>query len=155
MVIKLEDCNNQIFHQICLWYYNWLGKENNETLEEIKHTFKHSINKNKLPQTFVALVNGEPAGMYQLAVFDDLNCRPDLYPWLINVFVTEKFRGQKICEELMQTVNNNAKSLNLKQLYLYTNHVGLYEKYGWKFIEETKTFKANSPYARIYKLEIK
>ncbi len=153
-IIKLEESNNLFFDKICDWYYNWLGIKNNESIEEIKCTFEHSLCKNKLPQTFVALIDGEPAGMYQLSMSDDLNSRPDLYPWLINVYVDEKFRGRNVARELMNTVKENAKELGLTELYLYTKHVGLYEKFGWKFIEEVKTFKDDSPVERLYKLEI-
>ena len=153
-IIKLEESNNLFFDKICDWYYNWLGIKNNESIEEIKCTFEHSLCKNKLPQTFVALIDGEPAGMYQLSMSDDLNSRPDLYPWLINVYVDEKFRGRNVARELMNTVKENAKKLGLTELYLYTKHVGLYEKFGWKFIEEVKTFKDDSPVERLYKLEI-
>ena len=153
-IIKLEESNNIFFDKICDWYYNWLGIKNNESIEEIKCTFEHSLCKNKLPQTFVALIDGEPAGMYQLSMSDDLNSRPDLYPWLINVYVDEKFRGRNVARELMNTVKENAKELGLTELYLYTKHVGLYEKFGWKFIEEVKTFKDDSPVERLYKLEI-
>ena len=153
-IIKLEESNNLVFDKICDWYYNWLGIKNNESIEEIKCTFEHSLCKNKLPQTFVALIDGEPAGMYQLSMSDDLNSRPDLYPWLINVYVDEKFRGRNVARELMNTVKENAKELGLTELYLYTKHIGLYEKFGWKFIEEVKTFKDDSPVERLYKLEI-
>lgn len=153
-IIKLEESNHLFFDKICDWYYNWLGIKNNESIEEIKCTFEHSLCKNKLPQTFVALIDGEPAGMYQLSMSDDLNSRPDLYPWLINVYVDEKFRGRNVARELMNTVKENAKELGLTELYLYTKHIGLYEKFGWKFIEEVKTFKDDSPIERLYKLEI-
>ena len=153
-IIKLEESNNLFFDKICDWYYNWLGIKNNESIEEIKCTFEHSLCKNKLPQTFVALIDREPAGMYQLSMSDDLNSRPDLYPWLINVYVDEKFRGRNVARELMNTVKENAKELGLTELYLYTKHIGLYEKFGWKFIEEVKTFKDDSPVERLYKLEI-
>ena len=153
-IIKLEESNNLFFDKICDWYYNWLGIKNNESIEEIKCTFEHSLCKNKLPQTFIALIDGEPAGMYQLSMSDDLNSRPDLYPWLINVYVDEKFRGRNVARELMNTVKENAKELGLTELYLYTKHIGLYEKFGWKFIEEVKTFKDDSPVERLYKLEI-
>jgi len=38
--------------------------------------------------------------------------------------------------------------------YLYTSHLGLYEKYGWKFVEELKTFKENANIERLYKLNL-
>lgn len=154
-IIRLEDKNNFIFEKICEWNYNWWGIRDGKNYEQVRCNLEHSLNKERLPQTFVALMGEEPAGMYQLAMFDDLESRPDLYPWLINVFVDEKFRGKGVFRALMNTVNGHAKKANLQELYLYTEHVGLYEKFGWKFIGEVKTFREESPIERLYRLEIK
>ena len=154
-IIKLIDSNNKIFDKVCDWYYNFYGIKSNETFEEARIMFEHSVNENKLPQTFVALIDGEAVGMYQISVFDDLKSRPDLYPWLINVYVDEKHRGKNVLRELMNTVNENAKNIGIKELYLYTKYDGLYEKFGWKYIEDVKTFNEDSPIERLYKLEIK
>jgi len=54
----------------------------------------------------------------------------------------------------MKTVVENAKELGLNQLFLYTKHHDLYEKFGWKFIEEIKTYRQDSPIERLYKLDI-
>lgn len=154
-IIRLEDCRSDIFEQICIWYYDWLGKKNGESFEEVKYTFLHSINTDRLPRTYVALIGKKAVGMYQLSISDDLKCRPDLYPWLINVYVDEKFRGKNVCGKMMQSVYENAKKAGMKELYLYTGHVGLYEKYGWKFMGEEKTFKADSPTVRLYFLNLR
>lgn len=154
-IIKLENSDNYIFDKICEWNYNWWGIRDNLSYEEVRCNLEHSLNKERLPQTFVLLIDEEPAGMYQLSIFDDLNSRPDIYPWLINVYVDEKYRGNGICRRLMETVYENAKKANLDELYLYTKHVGLYEKFGWDFVEEVKTFRNDSPIERLYKLEIK
>lgn len=153
-IIKLEDSNNKIFDKVLEWNYNWWGIRKN-SFEEVKCNLEHSLCKERLPQTYVAMVNGEAAGMYQIAMSDDLESRPDIYPWLINVYVDEKFRGQNVCRKLMLSVNENAKNANLKELFLYTKHIGLYEKFGWKFVEEVITFKKESPVERLYRLEIK
>ena len=154
-IIRLEHSNNYIFDKICEWNYNWWGIRNNDSFEEVKCNLEHCLCKERLPQTFVALIDGEPAGMYQLSMSEDLISRPDIYPWLINVYVDEKFRGRKVCRKLMNTVNENAKKANLTELFLYTKHIGLYEKFGWEFVEEVKTFKDDSPIERLYRLKIK
>ncbi|NLY80833.1 MAG: GNAT family N-acetyltransferase [Lysinibacillus sp.] len=123
-IIRLEDDNNFIFEKICEWNYNWWGRRDGKSVEEVRCNLKHSLNKHRLPHTFVALIGEEPVGMYQLAMFDDLDSRPDIYPWLINVYVDEKFRGKNVCRKLMETVNENAKKANLQELYLYTTHIG-------------------------------
>ena len=154
-IIRLEDSNNHIFEKICEWNYNWWGARNNDSFEKVKCNLEHSLCTERLPQTYVAIIDNEPAGMYQLAMSDDLDSRPDIYPWLINVYVDEKFRGKNVCKELMNTVKENAKKANFTELFLYTKHIGLYEKYGWEFVEEVRTFKEDSPVERLYRLEIK
>lgn len=154
-IIKLENSNNDIFDKICEWNYNWWGIRNNDSFEAVKCYLEHSLCKDRLPQTYVALIDNQPVGMYQISMSDDLETRPDIYPWLVNVYVDENFRGKGICKEMMNTVYENAKKMNLTELFLYTKHIGLYEKFGWKFIEEVKTFRNDSPIERLYKLKIK
>jgi GNAT superfamily N-acetyltransferase len=154
-IIRLEDSNHYIFDKICEWNYNWWGVRNNDSFEKVKCNLEHSLCTERLPQTYVAIIDNEPAGMYQLSMSDDLDSRPDIYPWLINVYVDEKFRGKNVCKELMNTVKENAKKADLTELFLYTKHIGLYEKYGWEFVEEVRTFKEDSPIERLYRLEIK
>lgn len=154
-IIKLEDSHNYIFDKICEWNYNWWGIRNNDSFEAVKCYLEHSLCKDRLPQTFVALIDNQPVGMYQISMSDDLETRPDIYPWLVNVYVDENFRNRGICKELMNTVSENAKKMNLRELFLYTKHIGLYEKFGWEFVEEVKTFRSNSPIERLYKLKIK
>ena len=147
-IIKLTDA------KICQWNYNWWGIRSNCSFEEVECNLEHSLCTRRLPQTFVALVNGEPAGMYQFAMADDLSARPDLYSWLINVYVDEAFRGKNVCRELMNSVRENAKAAGLTELFLYTKHVGLYKKFGWEFVEEVPTFREDSPLERLYHLNI-
>ena len=91
-IIRLTDAESPLFGAVCGWYEGWLGRANGESTEEIRDTMAHSLCTDRLPQTFIALLDGEPAGMYQLAIADDLTARPDLYPWLINVYVDTRFR---------------------------------------------------------------
>ena len=154
-IIRLENNNDDIINKICEWNYNWWEIKNNNSLEEVRCYFKHSLCKdNRLPQTFIALIKDEPVGMYQISMSDDLVSRPDIYQWLVNVYVDEKRRGNGICRKLMNTVKENAKSISLNELYLYTKHVGLYEKFRWNFIEKVNTFKDDSSMERLYKLDI-
>lgn len=153
-IIKLINSDNEIFDKVVEWNYNWWGKKAGKNEEEIRYLFEHSICQNRLPQTFVALIDGRAVGMYQLSMTDDLFGRPDIYPWLINVYVDEEFRGRQICRGLMQTVPKNVKNAGIEELYLYTSHIGLYEKFGWELVEMVRTFNEKSPLERLYKLRI-
>ena len=154
-IIRLENVNNDIFDKICEWNYNWWGIRDGKTFEEVRCNLAHSLNTDRLPQTFVAIINNKPVGMYQLSMCEDLESRPDIYPWVINVFVDKEYRGQNVCRELMNTVTENARKAGLNEVYLYTKHIGLYEKFGFQFVEEVQTFRNDSPIERLYKLDIK
>ncbi len=120
-IMKLQDSKNNIFWKKLL---NGTiiggGLETGESLEAVRCNLEHSLNAERLPQTFVALLDGEPAGMYQLSMCENLNSRPDIYPWLINVYVDEKFRNQNVCRQLMNTVKGNAqKGKSERALFIY------------------------------------
>ncbi|MBQ7399486.1 MAG: GNAT family N-acetyltransferase [Clostridia bacterium] len=153
-IIRLENKNNDIFEKVVDWNYNWWGKDSGKSVEEVRCSMEHSVNTERLPQTFVALLDGVPCGMYQLSMSDDLRGRPDIYPWLINVYVDENYRGRDICRKLMETVKEKAKNAGLTELYLYTHHVGLYEKFGWEFDGDVRTFVEESPIERLYKMNL-
>lgn len=153
-IIRIENSDNYIFDKICEWNYNWWGKRDGKSMEAVRCNLVHSLCTDRLPQTYVAMVGGVPAGMYQLAMSDDLESRPDIYPWLINVYVDENFRGQGICKMLMQSVRESAKAAGLSELFLYTRHAGLYEKFGWEFVEYVQTFRPESPTERLYRLRV-
>ncbi|MBE6551838.1 MAG: GNAT family N-acetyltransferase [Ruminococcaceae bacterium] len=153
-LIRLETEKSPIFEKVFEWSYNWWGKYCKGGEAETRSTLVHSLNTTRLPQTFAALDNGKPVGMYQLSMSDDLAGRPDIYPWLINVYVDEACRGKNICRFMMETVKENAAKAGLTELYLYTHHVGLYEKFGWRFIEYVDTFKGGEK-ERLYKMDIR
>ena len=154
-IIQFTEKSGPIFEKIVSWNYEWWGKKTGKSMDAVKCYIEHSVNSEKLPQTFVALDNGEVVGMYQLSMNDDLFGRPDIYPWLINVYVAPEHRGKQICRILMDTVKEHAKKAGITTLYLYTSHVGLYEKFGWEFMEFVDTFEMNAEKERLYCLEIK
>ena len=62
----------------------------------------------------------------------DFNCSP-----FINlVFVDENFRGQRISKRLIDTALDYAKKLGHQKVYLKSEHIGLYEKYGFQKIAD-------------------
>ena len=153
-IIRLEDKNSPLFEAVYDWNYRWWGIRDGISPEEVRCTLEHSLNRDRLPQTFVAAEDGMALGMYQLSMIDDLYSRPDLYPWLIDVYVGEPFRGRGVFTAMMRTVPENARSAGLCELYLYTVHTRLYEPFGWVFLEEVDTFRKDSPRERLYRLTL-
>ena len=60
--------------------------------------------------------------MYQFS-YEDLSIRPDIYPWLANVYIDEKFRKKGYGRKLLENVRNTAKeNINFDEIFLYTEH---------------------------------
>ena len=154
-IIRLERAEGPLFEAVYDWNYRWWGVRDGVSPAEVRCTLAHSLNRDdRLPQTFVAVEKGRALGMYQLSMIDDLYSRPDLYPWLIDVYVAEACRGRGVGRALLETVPENARAAGLKELYLYTAHMGLYERFGWTFVEEVDTFRDESPRERLYRLSL-
>ena len=90
-----------------------------------------------LPRTFVLLEEGEPVGMVTLTE-NDLETRPDLNPWLADLYVPEPFRGRGYGLRLVKGLEVRAKEMGIGQLWLFTKDAAkLYRKAGWSVVETT------------------
>lgn len=109
---------------------------------------KHSLNKDKLPLTFVAIMDNKLAGTVGLWRADLLS-RQDLYPWLSALYVKEEYRSKKIGQELQKFLINYCRKKGYKELYLYTDLENYYEKTGWQHFVDGVEFTGGS--MKIYK----
>lgn len=55
-------------------------------------------------------------------------------PWLGTLFVKEKYRGRHFSQVLIENACQHVKKIGYKNLYLATEHIGLYEKFGFEEI---------------------
>ena len=154
-VRKLVNVDNETLDKISEWMYNWWGQRDGYSKDAVKCFMQHSMEDNRLPQTYGVFLDNEIIGMYQFA-YDDLSVRPDIYPWLANVYIDEKNRGKGYGRRLLESVFDNAKeNIDFDELFLYTKYIGLYEKFGWNFIDEVDTFKKEQRIERLYKLDLR
>ena len=127
---------------------------NNYSKEELRCWLKNSFQSNRLPLTYGLFENNKIVGMYQF-VNDDMFIRPDLYPWLANVYVEENSRNKGYSKLLLESIKENfPKNLSYKEIYLFTKYKGLYEKYDWKYVGEIDTFKTRDRIQRLYKFDL-
>ena len=59
----------------------------------------------------------------------------DLTPWVGFVYTFPEYRGHRCAGLLFDEVERLARERGVREVYLSTNHVGLYEKYGWEFFD--------------------
>jgi N-acetylglutamate synthase-like GNAT family acetyltransferase len=86
-------------------------------------------------RVFVAIDNKNIAGYCTFAKKD---CIPDVEytPYIGFIFVGEKYRGKRLSERMILYIMDYAKKLNLKKVYIVSDHINLYEKYGFIKIDE-------------------
>ena len=64
---------------------------------------------------------------------NDFHDRKDLTPNVCAVYTEEDYRCQGISGKLLNMVVDDMKSKGITPIYLVTDHVGFYERYGWEF----------------------
>ena len=60
---------------------------------------------------------------------------PDMTPWLGFFHTAPEYRGNRYGKVLIDSVCELARNEGFKVVYIATDHVGLYEKYGFTYIE--------------------
>ena len=58
-----------------------------------------------------------------------------LFPWIGFLFVNEAYRGHRYSQDLIERARLIATEQGHSRVYLATDHVGFYEKYGFTYLE--------------------
>ncbi len=58
-----------------------------------------------------------------------------LFPWIGFVFTAPQYRGNRYSGRLIDYACDKAKEQGYKNVYIATDHIGLYEKYGFTYVE--------------------
>lgn len=74
-----------------------------------------------------------------LGVIDnDFHERKDLAPNICAVYVEKEYRNHGIAGKLLNLAVDDLKTNGISPVYLITDHVGFYERYGFAFLTMTK-----------------
>lgn len=84
------------------------------------------------------LVDGEKLVSFcTFAEKDDIQ-PTELTPWIGFVYTYPEYRGNHCAGKLLSYAEDLAKAAGMKNVYISTNHHGLYEKYGYEFYQMMK-----------------
>ncbi len=120
------------------WHYqqwNWLDE--NDSVARRLDSLIEAANRRRIPSVFVAIEDAELCGSATLAAYD-MDTRRDLTPWLADVFVSPDFRRRGIASALVRRVVDEARVLDVSELYLFTTgpwRERLYAGLGWSVID--------------------
>ena len=77
----------------------------------------------------------------------------ELTPWIGFVYTFPTFRGKRRIGKLLEHIYGLAKAQGFKQLYISTDQKGLYEHFGFSFLQTAKD--SHGEQTLVYKKEIK
>ena len=86
-----------------------------------------------------------------LAEKDDVQ-PTDLTPWIGWIYTFSEYRGKRMAGELLAHAEILAKESGATHTYISTNHIGLYEKYGYEFFITAKDVEGED--TRVYRKKL-
>ena len=107
---------------------------------------KWNVPKEAYLERMDAYLNGETALGWYLCldgdsivgglgvIENDFHDRKDLSPNVCAVYTEKEHRGRGIAGRLLTMAVEDCRKKGISPLYLVTDHIGFYERYGWEFL---------------------
>lgn len=135
-------------------FNEWTQKEDNWSYEQTKQFVKDCCQKDRIPFTVVARnENNNIIGACQVVMQDNI-VKPDLYPWVTNLWVAPEYRKKGIARRLLLEVTQYAIKYGIERLYLYTECDYFYDKLGWDYLGPIDTYRLEPRKQKLYCVEI-
>lgn len=81
------------------------------------------------------LMDGEKLVSFATLTGQDSVRDETLTPWIGFVFTVPQYRGHRYAGRLLSRAERDAQAMGYRRVYIATDHIGLYEKYGYTWQE--------------------
>lgn len=106
--------------------------------ENTIYKFSKLYTKNELPFSIALLDDNNIVGFCVFKI-KNLKKYPDIYPWLSDVMILEKFRGKGYGKILLSYGEQVLKEQGYKTIYVWTDQApDFYKKLGFKYKQEVE-----------------
>lgn len=85
--------------------------------------------------TLYLLADGDKLASFLTLAERDCIDAPEYTPWIGFVHTAPEYRGRRCAGRLIEHAVSAAAAHGAAQVYICTDHVGLYEKYGFAYLE--------------------
>ena len=113
-------------------------------------TFKDTVGESS--DVLMLTEGDELISFCTLAEKDDIQ-PTELTPWIGFVYTFPQYRGHRYSEKLLSYAEEKAKEKFFDKIHISTNHIGLYEKFGYELYGIMKDIDGED--SRVYIKELK
>ena len=96
-----------------------------------KNTFHTVLGNGSL----LVIADGEKLAAFCTLTQKDCISDDTLFPWIGFVFTVPEYRGNRYSGKLIGYACDKAIEQGFENVYIATDHIGLYEKYGFTYVE--------------------
>jgi GNAT superfamily N-acetyltransferase len=134
-VQQLSECPHHL-EAVANWIFQQWWSRRCDSVEVVLGWLRAHRQKDKVPYTVVALVEGSPVGSCSVIESDCVH-RPQYAPWVAAVFVKPEMRHRGIASAILQEASAIARRAGVRGLYIdcLAATAPIYEKNGWKVYE--------------------
>ncbi len=135
-IINIKNKLNYLKEYVKLCYLEWSNKK--KPLAEYIDYKIDNIKSGDKVISILGLVNDEELIGFISLFKNDGNERQDLTPWYATMYVKKEYRGKGYSKILNQAIIKEAQRLGYDKVYLKSDLINYYEKFGAKRIEQLK-----------------
>lgn len=140
MKIEYLSDRPEFLPTLAQWHYQeWSALRPGDSVEARMIRLKSWSGRDDIPLTVVALSDEQLLLGSASLIEHDMDDRLELTPWLAGVFVAPEHRRRGIGAALVWRIMDEATSLQVPRLYLYTvDSTPFYASLGWSPVEKTR-----------------
>ncbi len=149
-ICNLKECKQYIDEVAILEYNEWATNPKQNYEKRIKSKKEKMLNQLDTNEIYKLILLNDKELVGFISIFSkDSEEFLNLSPWYSTMYVKKEYRVNGYSKILNDAILKEAKMMNIKCLYLKTNLINYYERFGAVYIQDIKDGE------KLYKFDIK